>query len=71
MWDKLNEHFRDPRLKIILMGDAPHWGSRPDQTSYLFDAMLRLSYFLGNYYPLGSSQAFARRPGKSDRAARR
>jgi phytoene desaturase len=65
MWDKLNEHFRDPRLKILLMGDAPHWGSRPDQTSYLFDAMLRLSYFLGNYYPRGSSQAFANDLGKA------
>ncbi|MGH9787014.1 MAG: phytoene desaturase family protein [Terriglobia bacterium] len=57
--DKLNEHFRDPRLKAVLMADTPHWGSLPDRTSYLFDAMLRLSYFLGNYYPRGSSQKFA------------
>ena len=59
MAGKLDEHFRDPRLKILLMGDAPHWGSSPDRTSYVFDAMLRLSYFLGNYYPKGSSQKFA------------
>ncbi len=59
MAGKLDEHFRDPRLKILLMGDAPHWGSSPDRTSYVFDAMLRLSYFLGNYYPEGSSQKFA------------
>src|SRR5579872_2487930 len=59
MVDKLNEHFRDPRLKTLLMGDAPHWGSQPERTSYVFDAMLRLSYFLGNYYPKGSSQKFA------------
>src|SRR6266436_3041286 len=26
---------------------------------FLFDSMLRLSYFLGNYYPRGGSQAFA------------
>ncbi len=57
--DKLNQHFHDPRLKALLMADTPHWGSLPDRTSYLFDAMLRLSYFLGNYYPLGSSQKFA------------
>ena len=57
--EKLDQHFRDPRLKSILMGDTPHWGSLPNRTSYLFDAMLRLSYFLGNYYPKGSSQAFA------------
>ena len=57
--DKLNQHFRDPRLKSLLMADTPHWGSLPDRTSYLFDAMLRLSYFLGNYYPRGSSQKFA------------
>ncbi len=59
MVGKLNEHFRDPRLRTLLMGDAPHWGSLPDRTSYVFDAMLRLSYFLGNYYPKGSSQKFA------------
>ena len=57
--DKLNEHFHDPRLKALLMADTPHWGSLPDRTSYLFDAMLRLAYFLGNYYPKGSSQKFA------------
>ncbi|MBI3933594.1 MAG: NAD(P)/FAD-dependent oxidoreductase [Acidobacteria bacterium] len=56
---KLDEHFRDPRLKAVLMADAPHWGSLPNRTSFLFDAMLRLSYFLGNYYPRGSSQKFA------------
>ena len=59
MTDKLDEHFRDPRLKALLMADTPHWGSLPDRTSYLFDAMLRLAYFLGNYYPKGSSQKFA------------
>src|SRR5580704_1142593 len=57
--DKLNQHFRDVRLKTLLMADTPHWGSLPDRTSYLFDAMLRLAYFLGNYYPKGSSQKFA------------
>src|SRR5712692_4896994 len=56
---KLDEHFSDPKLKAILMADAPHWGSLPHRTSYIFDAMLRLSYFLGNYYPKGSSQKFA------------
>ena len=56
---KLDEHFRDPRLKTLLMADTPHWGSLPSRTSYLFDALLRLSYFLGNYYPRGSSQKFA------------
>jgi phytoene desaturase len=59
MKGKLDEHFRDERLKAILIADAPHWGSRPERTSYVFDAMLRLSYFLGNYYPKGSSQKFA------------
>src|SRR5262249_39926097 len=35
------------------------WGSPPSRTSFVFDSMLRLSYFLGNYYPRGGSQAFA------------
>ena len=63
--DKLNEHFHDPRLKTLLMADASHWGSLPNRTSYLFDAMLRLAYFLGNYYPRGSSQQFANDLGQA------
>ncbi len=55
----LDRHFRDPKLKLLLTADCPHWGSPPDRTSYVFDSMLRLSYFLGNYYPKGGSQAFA------------
>jgi len=62
---KLDEHFSDVRLKAILMADTPHWGSLPSRTSYIFDAMLRLSYFLGNYYPKGSSQQFADDLGRS------
>jgi phytoene desaturase len=56
---KLDQHFRDPKLKANLMADHSHWGSLPYHTSFLFDSMLRLSYFLGNYYPKGSSQVFA------------
>src|SRR5205807_9101782 len=50
---------KDPRLKLLLTADCPHWGSPPGRTSFVFDSMLRLSYFLGNYYPQGGSQAFA------------
>jgi prolycopene isomerase len=59
MTDKLDQHFVDPRLKALLIADTAHWGSLPSRTSFIFDAMLRLSYFLGNYYPRGSSQKFA------------
>ena len=55
----LDRHFRDRKLKLLLTADCPHWGSPPDRTSFVFDAMLRLSYFLGNYYPKGGSQVFA------------
>ena len=51
------------------MADTPHWGSLPDRTSYLFDAMLRLAYFLGNYYPKGSSQKFADDLGRGSKRA--
>ena len=44
--------------KLLLSGDCAHWGSPPSRTSFVFDSMLRLSYFLGNYYPQGGSQAF-------------
>lgn len=56
---ELDARFRDPKLKLILTADCPHWGSPPSRTSFIFDSMLRLSYFLGNYYPRGGSQAFA------------
>ncbi len=55
----LEQHFRDPKLKLLLAADCGHWGSPPSRTSFVFDSMLRLSYFLGNYYPRGGSQAFA------------
>lgn len=57
--DALDHFFRDPRLKLLLTADCPHWGSPPSRTSFVFDSMLRLSYFLGNYYPVGGSQAIA------------
>jgi phytoene dehydrogenase-like protein len=55
----LDRTFRDDKLKLLLTADCPHWGSPPGRTSFVFDSMLRLSYFLGNYYPRGGSQAFA------------
>ena len=55
----LDRHFDDAKLKLLLTADCPHWGSAPRDTSFVFDSMLRLSYFLGNYYPVGGSQAFA------------
>lgn len=55
----LDRHFDDPALKLVLTADGPHWGGPPSRTSFVFDSMLRLSYFLGNYYPEGGSQAFA------------
>lgn len=57
--DGLDRHFSDPKLKLLLAADCGHWGSPPSRTSFLFDSTLRLSYFLGNYYPRGGSQAFA------------
>ena len=55
----LDRTFHDRKLKLLLTADCPHWGSPPGRTSFVFDSMLRLSYFLGNYYPKGGSQAFA------------
>lgn len=57
--EALDRHFRDRKLKLLLAADVPHWGSPPERTSFVFDSMLRLSYFLGNYYPVGGSQIFA------------
>ena len=57
--EALNRHFTDLKLKLLLAADCAHWGSPPSRTSFVFDSMLRLSYFLGNYYPEGGSQVFA------------
>lgn len=57
--EALERHFADPELRLLLTADCPHWGSQPSRTSFVFDSMLRLSYFLGNYFPVGGSQAFA------------
>jgi prolycopene isomerase len=57
--EALDQHFRNKKLKLLLAADCGHWGSPPCRTSFVFDSMLRLSYFLGNYYPRGGSQAFA------------
>ena len=56
--DVLNTYFRSAKLKLLLTGDIGHWGSPPSRTSFVFDSMLRLAYFLGNYYPHGGSQVF-------------
>jgi len=55
----LDAHFKDRKLQLLLTADVAHWGSPPKRTSFVFDSMLRLAYFLGNYYPVGGSQVFA------------
>jgi phytoene desaturase len=57
--EMLDRSFKDRKLRLLLAADCAHWGSLPSRTSFVFDSMLRLSYFLGNYYPAGGSQAFA------------
>ena len=59
MREVLDRCFVDRKLKLLLTADCPHWGSPPNRTSFVFDSMLRLSYFLGNYYPVHGSQFFA------------
>ena len=66
--EALDHWFRDPKLKLLLTADCPHWGSPPGRTSFVFDSMLRLSYFLGNYYPQGGSQAFADELARASRS---
>ena len=59
LWQELVDRFDDPKLRLLLTADCPHWGSPPDRIAFVFDSMLRKTYFLGNYYPKGSSQRFA------------
>ena len=55
----IKRHIQSDKLRLLLAADSPHWGSPPSRTSFVFDAMLRMSYFLGNYYPRGGSQVLA------------
>lgn len=57
--EALDRYFHNPKLKLLLTADTGHWGSPPARTSFVFDSMLRLAYFLGNYYPRGGSQVFS------------
>jgi len=57
--DVMDRYFHSAKLKLLLTADTGHWGSPPSRTSFVFDSMLRLAYFLGNYYPKGGSQVFA------------
>src|SRR5258708_7092476 len=57
--EALDQHFQNQKLKLLLSADFGHWGSPPCRTPFVFDSMLRLSYFLGHYYPPGGAQAFA------------
>ena len=57
--EALDRWIHDRKLRLLLTADCPHWGSPPCRTSFVFDSMLRLSYFLGNYYPVDGSQVFA------------
>lgn len=57
--DAMDAFFDCEQLKLVLTADCPHWGAPPCRTSFVFDSMLRLSYFSGNYYPVDGSQAFA------------
>lgn len=57
--DALDQHFESQELKLVLTADCPHWGSTISRTSFVFDCALRMSYFLGNYFPVGGSQGFS------------
>ena len=63
--DAMDHFFSDEQLKLVLTADCPHWGAPPSRTSFVFDSMLRLSYFSGNYYPAGGSQDFANELAKN------
>jgi len=46
-------------MQLIVFRMKDDVAAEAERTSFVFDSMLRLSYFLGNYYPRGGSQAFA------------
>lgn len=55
----MNRHFKDPKLKAILVSQWGDYGLPPSQSAFVIHAIVSGHYFNGGYYPVGGSKTIA------------
>jgi len=58
--DYLDENFRDPKLKAVLVSQWRDYGLTPDRSAFLMHAVIASHYLNGGYYPVGGASSIAR-----------
>ncbi len=61
----LDERFKDPRLKGILSGVWPSYGTLPHESAFAFHGTVMRDYLDGGYYPIGGSKQIGERAVKT------
>ncbi len=57
----LDARFKDPRLKGILSGIWPAYGTLPHESAFAFHGTVMRDYLDGGYYPVGGSKQIGER----------
>ena len=62
----MDKHFKNERLKNILMAQWKDYGVKPEEASFMVHSMVFQHYIEGAYYPKGGAKSIAKRtPGMS------
>jgi all-trans-retinol 13,14-reductase len=57
--DYMNRHFKDPKLRAVLVSQWGDYGLPPSQSAFVIHAIVSGHYFNGGYYPIGGSKTIA------------
>ena len=69
--DYLQAHFRDPKLRALLVSQWGDYGLPPAKSSFAIHATIAQHYFAGASYPVGGAGSIAAFPIKIDRTRRK
>jgi len=58
--DYLNEHFRDQKLKALLLSQWGDYGLPPARSAFVIHALIVAHYLNGGYYPVGGAGTIAK-----------
>ncbi len=61
----LDDRFRDPKLKAILSGLWPAYGTLPHESAFAFHGTVMQDYVDGGYYPIGGAKQIAAHAAKT------
>ncbi|MFY7875178.1 MAG: phytoene desaturase family protein [Pirellula sp.] len=61
----LDQRFRDPKLKGILSGIWPAYGTLPHESAFAFHGTVMRDYLDGGFYPMGGSKQIGERAVKT------